>query len=137
METLEAAQSTGLPVWVGLTCEPDEKTVMTLRNGEMLSDALAAISDKQVDLVNIMHTEIEHIDACLEVLQANWSGLTGVYAHSGKFTDNKMIFESTISPDDYCTASKRWINSGAQLIGGCCGVGPGHIQALSQALHGS
>ena len=58
---LDAAQSTNLPVWVGFTCEPDSRGVVCLRNGEPLSDALAAIENRKVDLVNIMHTEVEDI----------------------------------------------------------------------------
>ena len=70
---LDAAQSTGLPVWVGFTCEPDAQGVVCLRNGEPLCDALAVIEDRQIDLVNIMHTEVEYIDASLDVVQSNWS----------------------------------------------------------------
>ena len=132
--TLEAAQSSGLPVWVGLTCELDGNGVPNLRNGERLSAALTALGDKQVDLVSIMHTEVEHVDACLDVVRAHWPQLVGVYAHSGEFIDNKLNFESTISADDYCAAAMRWIGRGAQLIGGCCGVGPRHIEMLSQVL---
>ncbi|NNE63162.1 MAG: homocysteine S-methyltransferase family protein, partial [Gammaproteobacteria bacterium] len=55
---LDAARSTGLPVWVGFTCEPNAQGVVCLRNGEPLSDALAAIENREVDLVNIMHTEV-------------------------------------------------------------------------------
>jgi S-methylmethionine-dependent homocysteine/selenocysteine methylase len=135
LEILEAAQSSGLPVWVGLTCSLDHKNVVTLRNGEQLSAALAAISDKQVDLVNIMHTEVEDIDACLEVVRANWSQLVGVYAHSGEFADDKLNFTSTMSPGEYCACAKRWVDSGLHLIGGCCGIGPRHVQALSETLY--
>ncbi len=131
---LDAARSTGLPVWVGFTCKPNAQGVVCLRNGEPLSDALIAIRDRHVDLVNIMHTEIEDIDACLETMQSNWSGLVGVYAHSGKFVDNRLIFDSTISPADYCVAARRWIDRGVSVIGGCCGIEPRHIEHLSKLV---
>ena len=134
--TLEAAQSSGLPVWVGFTCEADENGEQILRNGERLSDALTAISDKQVDLVSIMHTEIEHIDACLDVVLANWSQLIGVYAHSGEFIGERLNYDNTISPQDYAAAARGWMERGAQLIGGCCGIGPHHVQQLSRIMHG-
>ena len=128
---LDAAQSTGLPVWVGFTCEPNVQGVVCLRNGEPLSDALAVIENRQVDLVNIMHTEVEDIDACLEVVQSNWSGSVGVYAHSSRSVDHHWIFENTISPADYCAAARRWIDRGVRIIGGCCGIEPRHIEQLA------
>ena len=128
---LEATRSTGLPVWVGFTCKPDAQGLVCLRNGEPLCDALAAIEDRQVDLVNIMHTEVDDIDACLEVVLSNWSGPVGVYAHSSNAVDHHWNFQNTISPSDYCIAAERWIDRGVRVIGGCCGIEPRHIEQLA------
>lgn len=129
---LDAALSTGLPVWVGFTCEPNDQGVVCLRNGEPLSDALAAIRNRQVDLVNIMHTEVEDIDICLETLQLNWTGPIGVYAHSSDSVDHRWVFNDTISPQDYFTAAQRWVDRGVRVIGGCCGIEPRHIEHLAK-----
>lgn len=131
---LDAAQSTGLPVWVGFTCEVNAQNTVCLRNGEPLSDALAPIEDRQVDLVNIMHTEIEDVDACLDVVQSNWSRPVGVYAHSSDSRNHRWIFENTISPADYCAAARRWIGRGVNVIGGCCGIEPRHIEQLAKLV---
>ena len=37
----------------------------------------------------------------------------------------------SISPQEYYEEAKLWVESGAQIIGGCCGVSPNHIKALS------
>lgn len=131
---LNAAQATGLPVWAGFTCQPDAEGVVRLRNGEPLCDAIAAIEGRQVDVVNIMHSEVEHIDACLEVLKSHWSGAVGVYAHSSKSVNHRWIFDNTISPADYCTAAQRWIDQGVSVIGGCCGIEPRHIEQLAKII---
>ena len=132
--TLEAAQTSGVPVWVGLTCEPDSSKAMGLGNGEPLIDALDAIKDKNVPLVSIMHTEVEHIDACLDVLQDRWSGPIGVYAHSARWVGDRCIFDETISPQDYASLSKAWLERGVQVIGGCCGMRVDHIAALQKIV---
>ena len=132
--TLEAAQSSGLPVWVGLTCEPDSSKTMGLENGEPLIDALDAIKDKNVPLVSIMHTEVEHIDGCLDVLQDRWSGPIGVYAHSARWVGDRCMFDETISPQDYASLSKAWLERGVQVIGGCCGMRVDHIAALQKLV---
>ena len=132
--TLESAQSTGLPVWPGLSCMPDDKGTMCLYGGEPLIDALAEISKRNVPLVSIMHTEVEHVDGCLDVLDENWSGPVGVYAHTGDFIDNKWIFDDTISPADYSRASKHWKERGVQVLGGCCGIRTEHIAAMAEVI---
>ena len=131
---LDAAQATGLPVWAGFTCAPDAEGVVRLRNGEPLHDALGALEGRQVDVVNIMHSEVEHIDTCLEALQSHWSGAVGVYAHSSKTVNHHWIFDNTISPTDYCSAAQGWIDRGVSVIGGCCGIEPRHIEKLAKLV---
>ena len=132
--TIEAAQSSALPVWAGLTCEPDTNGVMCLLRGEPLVDALAALADTNIPLVSIMHTDVKYIDACLDVVKEHWDGLVGVYAHVGKFLDGHWVFDFTISPHDYATHSARWVNHNVQIIGGCCGILPEHICALAPVV---
>lgn len=131
---LEAAQKTGLPVWVGISCEVDEAGDVRLWDGELLSDAIGAIRDKNVPLLNIMHTEVKDVPSALDVVAANWNGMVGVYAHSGIFIDPHWIFNDTISTSDYASAAQEWLNRGIQVVGGCCGVGLEHIQAVSQKM---
>lgn len=129
--TLDASETAGLPIWIGLSCQPGPDGTMCLLNGEPLVDALAALKDRDVPLLSIMHTNVEHIDACLDVLAGHWSGAVGIYAHSAQYRDGKWNYDDGISPDDYATASKRWMENGAQVIGGCCGVSVPHIEKLS------
>jgi hypothetical protein len=106
LATLAGAQQAGLPVWVGLTCggaaaseaapasdlhrssqdgggggggggtsESDDEPALS--SGEPLKDALLCLADKDVDVVNIMHTEVELIDACLGVVREHWPGIHG------------------------------------------------------------
>lgn len=130
LTTLGAAQGSGLPVWVGLSCAPGEDGTMRLLDGEPIEDALKALAKRDVPLVNIMHTDVAHIGACLDVIEAHWSGLIGVYAHSGDYREGRWHFESTISPEDYVKACRRWMARDVRLIGGCCGIRRDHIRAL-------
>ena len=128
---LATARATGLPVWVGFTCDAPHDGRVLLRNGEPLVDALAVAAAGGADLVAIMHTEVEYIDACLDEVASHWSGPFGVYAHSGVFEGDRMSFDSTISPEDYCTYARGWLDRGARVIGGCCGIEPRHIKQLA------
>jgi homocysteine S-methyltransferase len=131
---LDAAQKTGLPVWVGFSCDLDEAGVPRLLDGPSLAEGIEAMKGKGVPLVFIMHTEVEYIEACLDVLQAKWSGPIGVYAHSGKFEAPNWVFDDTISPEDYASAAKSWMENGVQVIGGCCGIGVEHVAMLREVV---
>ncbi|MEO9274977.1 homocysteine S-methyltransferase family protein [Marinomonas sp. 5E14-1] len=37
-----------------------------------------------------------------------------------------------LSPEEYLDYAKEWHNLGANIIGGCCGIEPGHIKALQE-----
>ncbi len=132
--TLEASQASGLPVWVGLSCQPDASGAMALLRGGSLAAALDAIRDRDVPLVSIMHTEVEHIDACLDVVPGHWSGPLGVYAHSARWVGDACVYDATVTPEDYAALTSSWLDRGVQVIGGCCGLGVDHIKALKRLL---
>lgn len=138
--TLDGALTSGLPVWVGFTCGyQDGRTfsddgVTRLRDGESLIDAIAALDGYDVGAVMIMHTDVALIDDCLDVALEAWAGAVGVYAHSGQFVDGAWVFDGVISADDYAAHARRWIERGVPLVGGCCGIGPGHIRALAALI---
>jgi S-methylmethionine-dependent homocysteine/selenocysteine methylase len=39
-----------------------------------------------------------------------------------------------VSPDDYLRAARQWVEMGAQIIGGCCAIGPEYIRLLRENL---
>lgn len=61
----------------------------------------------------------------------------GVYANNFTPIGERHEANDTIqamrelSPSDYLAYGKRWFELGANVIGGCCGIGPEHIKALS------
>ncbi|MGE4594394.1 MAG: homocysteine S-methyltransferase family protein [Gammaproteobacteria bacterium] len=137
MTTLKAAQSVELPIWVGLTCEPDASGAMCLHAGDSLEEALRALKPNKPDVINIMHTEVEYIEQCLDILQHEWSGPIGVYAHSGTVIGTEWTFNDVISPEKYCQYASEWQKRGVSIIGGCCGVHTDHIHLMSKELFAS
>ena len=131
---LEAARACGLPVWVGLSSAPDESGEMELLRGGALADALDVLQERDVPVVSIMHTEVEDIEACLDVVDDHWTGPLGVYAHSAQWDGQVCIFDNTITPADYTAHARSWLKRGVKIIGGCCGLGVEHIKDLKRIL---
>jgi homocysteine S-methyltransferase len=39
-----------------------------------------------------------------------------------------------ILPEAYARHAARWVELGATIVGGCCGIGPQHIKRIKQML---
>lgn len=132
---IEAAVATGLPVWVGFSCKTtDEGTVVLWDCEHTLVEALEQIPPLGASLVSIMHTLTEDTPSALQEVNAHWSGPLGAYPHSGKFIMPNWQFIDMISPEDFVEEAQQWLDRSAQLIGGCCGIGPEHIRLLKERL---
>lgn len=134
---IEAAIDTGLPVWVGCSCRRsrDREGLVFFdfpdRNFRELMDAIAGLP---VGVIGIMHSEVPDVMPGIEMVREHWSGPMAVYPESGFFIKPNWQFVDIIAPEDLVTEARIWRDSGIQLIGGCCGIGPRHIEALRTAL---
>jgi len=80
--------------------------------------------------MGIMHTSVELIQEGIDLIKARHDGLIIAYPDSGYFKSPYWDFEEVISPADLVTSASHWKNAGANVIGGCCGLGPRHIETL-------
>lgn len=136
---IDALQAYGKKTHIGFTLADDQ--VATLRSGEPLAEALAMLTDKQVNAVLINCSFPEVVTKALPQLAA--SKLTfGAYAN-GFTSIDKLAPGSTVdvlkarvdlSPEVYAQHAKNWIDGGASIVGGCCEISPQHINHLYQIL---
>lgn len=133
----EAAVATGLPVWVGMSCRRnrDSNEIEGFDPPHVLFDQVVKlIGQCQIGVINIMHSAIADTAAGLSVVNRHWSGPLGVYPESGHFVMPNWQFVDIIEPADFVSETHAWMQCGAQIIGGCCGLGVAHIRALKQAF---
>ena len=133
----EAALATGLPVWLGTCCRQEAETGRLVCHAERSADfgaLLDHVGGLGVSVINIMHTSVEDTTAGIPVLKEHWAGPFGVYPESGHFVMPNWQFVDIIEPDDLVQEARGWVASGAQIIGGCCGLGVPHIRALKAAF---
>ena len=132
---IEAAITTGLPVWLGFSCQRAEDGTLMLWSGRnTLAEALEELPMQEVSLVSIMHTQIEDTVPALQEIKKHWDGPLGAYPHRGEFIMPNWQFIDMISPEDFASEARQWLEAGSQVIGGCCGIGPEHIRLLKEQL---
>jgi 5-methyltetrahydrofolate--homocysteine methyltransferase len=47
--------------------------------------------------------------------------------------DGKPVYE--VSPEDMGNQVQKWIDAGANIIGGCCGTSPAHLKSIANAIN--
>lgn len=133
---LQAVQKTGLPVWVGFSCQPGESgEMLLLGKSGTLSGAVRDISDLGPAAMGVMHTQMEDTPEAVRITAASWDGPVFAYPHRGVFEMPHWRFTDTVTPEEFAEAAVHWVRAGACVVGGCCGIGPEHIQKLSDSLH--
>tara|TARA_Y100000748_G_scaffold236655_1_gene200689 strand:- start:438 stop:1364 length:927 start_codon:yes stop_codon:yes gene_type:complete len=147
VETLvKCSLDTNLPVWLSISCALDKKTdKLMLGYQESIEKntksflynnfekSIQSIEKIHKGPILIAHTDLTIINRALYELKRNFSGIIGAYPNVGYFEKPTWNFmEKEITSNQYLYEAKSWIKSGAQILGGCCGVGPSRIKAISK-----
>ena len=137
------------PLWLSFTLAdgPGERAAPgQLRSGEDIEQAvqLAAEAGAQALLFNCSQPEV--IQGALQRAQAEADRLgaalqLGVYANAfppqsddAAANDTLMPLRDDLDPAGYLSWVEQWIDAGADIVGGCCGIGPEHIAAIAAQL---
>ena len=134
---IEAVMSIGLPVWLGVSARRhrDQDHLSAFGYPERdFEELVRAISKFSVDLISVMHTPVSDVPGAIEIVRDYWKGPVGVYPESGEFMMPNWDFVDVIEPSVLAENAVTWAKDGIRLIGGCCGLGPAHIEAVSRAL---
>ncbi|KUJ79045.1 homocysteine S-methyltransferase family protein [Ruegeria profundi] len=131
----------GKPVWLGLSVMDDDGT--RLRSGEPLSDIAPVVDHFAPEAVLINCSRPEAIPAALKII-AKLGRPFGAYANGfTRITQGFLQDAPTVDaleqrhdlgPDAYADHAMGWVAQGATIVGGCCEVGPDHIETLANRL---
>jgi homocysteine S-methyltransferase len=131
-----------LPLWLSFTL--NDVGHASLRSGESIEEAatLARELGAEALLFNCSAPEVmdEAINRAKSILAEEDIRL-GVYANGFAHSQEEVganealrDIRSDLDPTRYLAFARQWAASGATIIGGCCGIGPEHIRALSEGL---
>jgi len=131
-----AARATGLPFWVGYSARADRRgePVSFSRPDLPLAAMLEAIPAQGAAAAGIMHTHLELTARVVPRLAERLACPIAAYPDSGRFEMPRWRPDPALTPARFAAAARAWIEAGARIVGGCCGVGPAHIEALAGEL---
>ncbi|MDL5027734.1 homocysteine S-methyltransferase family protein [Vibrio sp. TMPB1044] len=130
------------PCYYAFSLEDTKSDCANIRSGESVTDAikLACKSNAKGIMFNCSVPEVMDqaiIDAKKVINELGGSLEIGVYANnfapiSSEHEANDMLQEMReLDGQGYLAYAKRWYTLGANIVGGCCGIGPKHIKALA------
>ena len=134
---LLAARGTGLDVLLSLCPRPPAH----LLSGEPLADVVPRLVDlggARLRGILINCATPEAMDRIYPAFSQLAPALPhGLYAHLGEPDDvTGWRLPEHHEPEAYASWMTRRLDEGARLVGGCCGTGPGHIEALATLIAG-
>ena len=146
---MHAELGCGKPLWLAFSLSEQNhgQDNPFIRSKERTREVVTALRDDLLCPHAILFNccEIEDIlpalNAAREILGDGTHVHLGAYANSFKPASGKReatvtsTLREDVTPEYYLQHAKNWAEAGASIIGGCCGITPAHIKALSLYFH--
>lgn len=129
------------PLWVSFTLEDSlAGGIARLRSGEPVGEAARAAVGSGASAVLFNCSQPEVMESAVAEAVAAVDVPVGAYANAFVVAEggaNASIHDlrDDLTPDAYVEFVARWIAVGAEIVGGCCGIGPAHIAAIRSSNH--
>jgi 5-methyltetrahydrofolate--homocysteine methyltransferase len=134
------ARSTGLPIIVTMSIDTNGRTMMGVTAADIVNLAMEMLPDLTACGSNCGVGAAEVVAATLNMRQscdgAEVQPALVAKANCGipEWVDGSIVYNGT--PELMGRYAQLALDSGAQIIGGCCGTTPDHIRAMKHALEG-
>ena len=132
MAAVEAAEDLCPGNWAISFCLAATDEPGVLLDGSSLCDLLPKLAGAQ--FIGINCVAASSMDVQVKKIRSMLSedSVLAAYGNIGH-VDHEQGWVNTdaIQPTGYAKQALHWVESGASIIGGCCGIGPHHIQHLA------
>ncbi len=121
------------PAWVSFSCR-DGKCIS---DGSLIRDTASLFKDHAtVVAVGVNCTAPQYMTSLIGEIQRAMTNLAiVVYPNSGEnYNAATKSWLGTETPLECADAAGEWVQTGAKIIGGCCRMGPAHIDEIAKTL---
>ena len=137
--TVETLLETGLPVWLSFRrCRHGVCGVYGQHwggpEGDLFGRAARRFEEMGVGALLVNCIPPDHVAGMVSWLRDFTDLPLGVYPNLGYYSNDGWRFDHQITGEAYAAMALAWREEGAQIIGGCCGVGPELIGAARERL---
>jgi len=121
------------PAWLSFSCKNGQQ----LNDGTPIEECLSAFTHSTNPIaLGVNCTNPKYIVELIARLKSTCPDKhIVIYPNSGEDFDPVMkAWSGTASPNECAHASIDWIKAGANIVGGCCRMGPQHISSIKKAV---
>jgi S-methylmethionine-dependent homocysteine/selenocysteine methylase len=141
------------PLWLAFTLRDDAAARLLepqLRSGQRVVDAVAAAISLSAQAILFNCSQPEVMGAAVSIARQRIEGSAqpgaarlriGVYANAfaivrkqAQANSELSEIRSDLTPQGYLAWVNDWFDRGADIVGGCCGIGPEHIRAIRESI---
>jgi S-methylmethionine-dependent homocysteine/selenocysteine methylase len=147
-EVAKGLKGDSKPLWLSFTLQDEHPDPASprLRSGETVVAAAKLAHELGAATLLFNCSQPEVMGNAIDVARAELKRLgsrikVGCYANAFPPRNEEEEANGTLSdiradldPKGYLAFAKDWQQRGAEIIGGCCGIGPEHIAALKEKL---
>lgn len=127
-----------VPVWISFCVNE----YGNLRSGENLEDAVNICIGMKADAILVNCSSVFDTAKSMQIFEVLSQRKTFIYgAYANRFTPIRDDFSLTsglnsidenIDIENYSKHAEKWLEHGAKIIGGCCGIGSDYIKDINQ-----
>ena len=140
--TIERLLATGLPLWLSFRrCRHGLCGVYGEHwggpEGDGFGRAARRFEEQGVGALLVNCIPPDHVAGMVSYLRDFTDLPLGAYPNLGYLTNEGWRQDPGVTGGQYADMALGWREEGAQIVGGCCGVGPEHIAAARERLAGT
>jgi len=139
---LECSSKINIPTWLSISCVFNNNRKVMLGYDDNKNDPkpniygdFEIVTKKFGNLhkgpMLVAHSEMNVTNEAVKILSKNLDNTIGAYPNRGHYVKPEWKFTDKLKPKDYLNKVKTYIESGASIVGGCCGIGVEEIKAIS------
>jgi len=121
------------PVWISFSCKDEQH----LNDGSKIKNIVSIFRNHpKVFAIGVNCTDPKYISGIIKCIKASAGNKKIiVYPNSGEaYNAKSKTWLGLSDPKLFVKMTKEWSKLGADIIGGCCRIGPEHIRKVSEIL---
>jgi len=130
----EIIKQTNKSAWISFSCKDEHH----LSDGTKIEECVSYFtSHPKIFAVGVNCTAPKYISGLIKSIR----GISGgkkivVYPNSGEvYNAESKTWFGLSEPKKFAAMAKEWLELGADILGGCCRIGPDHIKSLGEILN--
>jgi homocysteine S-methyltransferase len=121
------------PAWISFSCKDDRH----LNDGTPIEDCVELLEGHaKVFAMGVNCTPPQYISGLIQAIKASgWTQKIVVYPNSGEaYHAASKSWKGVTDPAAFADMAREWVALGANIVGGCCRIGPASIKNLAESL---